>query len=568
MADGIVIRQHELDKMARNIADIVTKSVCMHLDATHTSRGVMMQNSVADTATFDAAAPKLRMFPPSCVDEMDEEVHDTDMSVTRISTDELVHSTSRVAWDNAHPPIAPPSQTYPIPRPSDLPNLRSAATMRTTRSSTFFLRAEVGTKDNWSMTSNLDFNIDRQNGPKTLHDRLRGFVTSSSFELVSISTILLNTLYNGVEVHILSTANPSAELQTCLDAVGSLFNIVFLVELLLRLDGHGLWQVFSGSDRWWMRFDAIIVLLGVVETFLLLAGSGQQMNANLVRAVRIMKIARVLRVVRVFHSFRGLRIVLLSLIHTVKNSFWVLLVLCLILWTMGTIFTFAGIEGHKQSAAHPDLDKFYGTLFKSIYTLYAAVFGGIDWNDAVEPLHNLENTSVWITIFMFYISTQYLCIVNVITGVFCQGAMESAVKDHDMVIAELLSKKKEYINELNKLWTQLDKDGSGSLTLDEFEDALQEESVRAYLEGLGITATDAWTLFSLLEDPATKTLQPATFLEGCLKINGSARAVDIAALGKDLKSDIYQLIDAMQDVPDRLNKLETAMMSAQKRRKS
>jgi len=388
---------------------------------------------------------------------------------------------------------------------------------------------------------------------------IRHFTKSSKFELISISLIFINTVFNGLEAEVMSMTS-AASVMDALDLIGVMFNLAFTCELACRYVTHG-FRFLCGPESTWARFDTVIVSLGIIETLILLMGVGSSVNPGIVRAVRMLKIARVLRVMRAVNGFRGLRILIFSIIHSCYNGVWVLLVLAISLWSTATVFTLAYLDvtaGETQSEPlDPDLKTYFGSMSRSIYTLFASVFGGIDWDVAVTPLRSIKPGWPLITVFVFFVSSQYLCLVNVIMGVFCQGAMESAYKDHDMKMAELVSNKQQYVHELETLWAELDKDASGTLSLDEWEDALADESVRLYLEGLGISVSDAWSLFTLLEDPVTGVLRPDTFLEGCLKLNGSAKSVDVAALEKTVKEDIQDIFTAIGALEKEVRKLTT-----------
>eukprot|EP00930_Biecheleria_cincta_P074140 TRINITY_DN61369_c0_g1_i1.p1 TRINITY_DN61369_c0_g1~~TRINITY_DN61369_c0_g1_i1.p1 ORF type:complete len:606 (-),score=120.40 TRINITY_DN61369_c0_g1_i1:21-1838(-) len=386
---------------------------------------------------------------------------------------------------------------------------------------------------------------------------IRKFTNSGRFELLSMMLILLNTIFNGVEAEIMSMTS-AVIVMDMLDVIGIMFNLAFALELLCRYVTHG-FRLLCGPESAWARFDTVIVSLGIIESVILLLGVGSSVNPGIVRAVRMLKIARVLRVMRAVNGVRGLRILIFSIIHSCWNGVWVLIVLAVSLWSTGTVFTLAYLDvtarKTESDELDPDLEKYFGSMSKSVYTLFASVFGGIDWDTAVTPLRSIKPAWPLITVFVFFVASQYLCLVNVIMGVFCQGAMESAYKDHDMKMAELLSNKQQYVQELETLWAELDKDASGSLSLDEWEEALSDESVRLYLEGLGISTSDAWSLFMLLGDPVTGVLRPDAFLEGCLKLNGSAKSVDIAALEKTMQAEIQEIFTAIGALEKEVRKL-------------
>merc|ERR1712228_932434 len=93
--------------------------------------------------------------------------------------------------------------------------------------------------------------------------------------------------------------------------------------------------------------------------------------------------------------------------------------------------------------------------------------------------------------FMFF--TLY-SVLNVITGIFCNNAIETTRSDPDLAAASLMHMKEVYIHRLKLLFSSVDQDGSGHITVDEFELLMTEGTLQAYLMTLGLEASDAWEL--------------------------------------------------------------------------
>merc|ERR1712232_679468 len=100
---------------------------------------------------------------------------------------------------------------------------------------------------------------------------------------------------------------------------------------------------------------------------------------------------------------------------------------------MGAFLTQATTEFIIQANLEPDLvsesslrdaDYWWGCLGAALSTLFMSISGGARWHDALRPLNEIGPVAV--VVFYAYITFTYFAVLNVVTGVFCQSAMESA----------------------------------------------------------------------------------------------------------------------------------------------
>ena len=66
------------------------------------------------------------------------------------------------------------------------------------------------------------------------------------------------------------------------------------------------------------------------------------------------------------------------------------------------------------------------------------------------------------------------------------------------------------------------------LAIARFEEKISEPAVREYFESLGLDIFDAWSFFKLLDLDAGGEVEIDEFLMGCLRLRGTARAIDAA----------------------------------------
>merc|ERR1739845_240552 len=86
---------------------------------------------------------------------------------------------------------------------------------------------------------------------------------------------------------------------------------------------------------------------------------------------------------------------------------------------------------------HEDLQYFFGSLGRSMLTLFECIVGGISWDEVANPL--AVDISPWmgIAVIVYIIITCY-AVTNMMTGMFVQKAMQFATENQDRSQAESL----------------------------------------------------------------------------------------------------------------------------------
>merc|ERR1719487_2084336 len=101
---------------------------------------------------------------------------------------------------------------------------------------------------------------------------------------------------------------------------------------------------------------------------------------------------------------------------------------------------------------------------------------------------------------------------------------------------------------MGSLFCEMDVDGSGCITVDEFERRLQEERVMAYFNAMKLDVSDARTLFSLLDHDNSCEVEIKEFLAGCYKLQGESRSLDMKIMQMEVRylaEEIHEIREAM-----------------------
>jgi len=354
------------------------------------------------------------------------------------------------------------------------------------------------------------------------------------FLLISANALLVGIQANS-QVQNGGKENP---VYTSIDHV---FTTLFTIELSLRLFAEGFYHFFTSKNYSWNFFDFFIVSMSVVDaslTAIFTASSengGNMTHLRVMRVFRVIRLVRTLRMVRLVRFIRALRALIYSLLVTIKSMVWAMLLLAMILYIFGVAFVQA-VGDHYADAQPRDqqFDRFFGSLPKAMCTLFTSITSGLDWGDVLLACQRLG--AHWVVLYVFFIIFTYFGVCNAITGVFCQGAIESAQLDKEMVTLQMMANEGAYKTALKEVFKEIDADDSGDITWGEFDIYLREEKCKLYLNSLNISTEDAWSLFRILDVNMTGTLDIDDFVDGCLNLKGPAKAMHFVKLERETKA--------------------------------
>jgi hypothetical protein len=364
------------------------------------------------------------------------------------------------------------------------------------------------------------------------------------YEICSGMLILLNAIYLGYQTQYLaamykdnSASNkPLGSLPDSFFAIQCIFCFLFFWELGLRWVADGFIAFFKNSDMWWNALDVLVVVTSCLEVLMEVIARatntevGGPQNVSAVRVLRVIRIVRVARIIRVMRFFRELRMMIFAILGSLKNLVWVIAVLLMTFYLFAVLFTTAVCDhldtsDKWQSESNEELVELFGTLDTSVLSLFMAMSGGDDWSAFYTVLVDLP--AQYRFAFLLFIIFSTFAVANIVTGVFVESALQANMKDRDTVVHEELRVKKDYMQTMREIFEEMDEDGKGTISMTEFEDKLKDERVIAYFNVLKLDVSDARTLFHLVDSDHSLEIQIEEFLEGCYKLQGESRALDM-----------------------------------------
>eukprot|EP00931_Biecheleriopsis_adriatica_P020202 TRINITY_DN13577_c0_g1_i2.p1 TRINITY_DN13577_c0_g1~~TRINITY_DN13577_c0_g1_i2.p1 ORF type:complete len:638 (+),score=140.00 TRINITY_DN13577_c0_g1_i2:75-1988(+) len=403
---------------------------------------------------------------------------------------------------------------------------------------------------------------------ETSRKAIRSLVSSWAFEMFFALVIVSNSVFLGVQVEF--TANTRSDvLPEGFFAAQAIYAALFTVELLLRWISEGFTRFFTSATAAWNILDLIVAAMSLFEVVFAVATedyvrrSNPGSNLRILRVLRITRLIRVVRIIKVVRFIRALRTLLYSIMNTLKCLAWAMLLQGMIMYIFAIVLTDAVVmnfllgEAQLSPEATALLELRFGSLHRSVQTLFRSVSGGLSFSDTVDALEQVD--MVWAYIFLAYITFSVFAVLNVMTGVFCQSAIKGAERDQELIIQQIIAERQKYMQSLENLFKAIDDDNSGFITIDEFEEHFHDQSVQAFFQALELEATDAWTLFRNLDLNGDHSLDAEEFMEGCLQLRGTARSIEMAAVKKDsrlMATKVKYLLDAIGRIEDALKSVD------------
>lgn len=369
--------------------------------------------------------------------------------------------------------------------------------------------------------------------PDELFNRpLSAVVLSEAFDSIAGVMVLLGTIFIGIKTDYL-LQNPHWFLVE-FEVLEWIFCAFFVTEISMRLFVFR--KLFFTVDGWeWNVLDLLLTVYQVLQKICeyVLWSQRYQLDvwwavnrptplAMYLRFLRFLRLLRLVRVGRLQVYIVEFRVMASSVLCSVRYLIWACVILSLVIYVCAVHFSL--LVG-RHAVHHPNdlapgtmLHIHWGTLPRSMFSLFQAITGGADWYNLLIPLMDV---SIWSAgVFCFYVCFTYLYIMNIITGVFVETAMEEAQEISEGNI----------VNELRDLFSLEDDNSDGRLTWSEFEGHLEQKQMRRTFQALDLDVREAENLFTLLDMDGSGWVSYDEFVTGCLRLRGTAKSIDVGTL--------------------------------------
>lgn len=147
----------------------------------------------------------------------------------------------------------------------------------------------------------------------------------------------------------------------------------------------------------------------------------------------------------------------------------------------------------------------------------------IFFDNAINVTEELlvEQPFIWVFLFLYIAISAYV-ILNLVMAVICEKAQSMTQENAAEMAKELRAEEKRTLKELKNLFLRLDADGSGQVTMEEFDAAFTVPECRDKFLLLGFDEDEAKRLFKVLDADGEGELSVSEFTRGMAEVKGEA----------------------------------------------
>eukprot|EP00927_Polykrikos_kofoidii_P081650 TRINITY_DN7924_c0_g1_i3.p1 TRINITY_DN7924_c0_g1~~TRINITY_DN7924_c0_g1_i3.p1 ORF type:complete len:648 (+),score=116.70 TRINITY_DN7924_c0_g1_i3:96-2039(+) len=345
-------------------------------------------------------------------------------------------------------------------------------------------------------------------------------------EIIVAVTVLINGVVIGIQTDYMArhlTQAVPAAFSWC----EAIFCAVFSSELLVRLLVYRI-KFFTMDSRFWNIFDVALVTLQWVEVIGAAMTTHESdeappvANVTFLRLLRVLRLMRVLRLVRLLQYFGELNVVASAIANSLTSLLGTLVLMLLIVYIAGIGFTQL-VFNHRLKMMQDgetqddDMAFWWGTLWRSMLSLFESVLGGADWDQPLLPL--LDISWFLATAFILYIVFALLAVMNVITGIFVQSALKHAESKKDSSFTEHVA----------FLFEALDL-SDDKITLPEYVEVMDDPEVGKHLRDMGLEPAEAKALFHYIDEDNSSEVDAKELLNSFVRLGAGAKFMDIMTL--------------------------------------
>mmetsp|Transcript_88807 Transcript_88807/g.140346 ORF Transcript_88807/g.140346 Transcript_88807/m.140346 type:complete len:627 (+) Transcript_88807:55-1935(+) len=394
---------------------------------------------------------------------------------------------------------------------------------------------------------------------------------SFSFQVFFGTLIILNAISMGFE------ADAASNVRDVTETLENVFCTFFLIEVIIRLGGSLVppWQDIP------LVLDVFIVVVSVIDNWILKpagvtkGGSGDDAKLDL-SVFTVLRILRILRVVRIFRAiavFRPVRVLMGSMAKAAQNLFWIALLLLVMFYCFGLTLRMLLGDVKETSSVRGVIDEYFSSIGDCIMTSIEVLLRGFAWTDEITtPLISHSDSAAAGVLWIIFVCSVHVCVANLIVGIFVEQLLATAEESDKQVYKEHLLTKIVNVDELKKVFTEMDTRKRGKLTRREFRDKLNDDPMLA--EKLGIGEEGADVVLETMDYFGKTELRIDDLIFAIFKLRGGTKSVDAMCYDYQIKQIIHQVQRSPQQIQelskqlikfeDRLERLHSEMAVTKK----
>jgi len=277
-----------------------------------------------------------------------------------------------------------------------------------------------------------------------------------------------------------------------------IFLFFYGAEIAMKFAVHR-WYLFVAPDPAWHMFDTCLVAVSLYSNLVSLYITDRSASAAAMQTLRIFKIAILFRAVRLIRIFDIMQRILALMAHTLFIFMGGFLMMFLVLLVFGLLcvqLLSTRIHDLGDEDLLEEIRSIFGSVQLGMFTLFRAAFHGEDWNKYVEVVAQISPLTA--AIFIFFLALVQISFFNILTAVFVVQTTKLGKPDQQTKAMEETLNQRRTTEQIRELCHMMDRDGSQTISRDEFYESLESDFMRSEFMICGLNINNAEDFFELL----------------------------------------------------------------------
>ncbi|CAE8586475.1 unnamed protein product [Polarella glacialis] len=368
-------------------------------------------------------------------------------------------------------------------------------------------------------------------------DDQHGMDVAGVVEILVGALIILNSISMGVSLQVKSLSGETPVWEQPLQIA---FCVIFTLDVAIRImrERKAFFSCSSGGG--WNILDCFVVICMIVDQEVIDDSLSGVSVIRTARLVRLLQLLRLLKFAMQYPFFRQFRILVRSILGTMSSLLWVILVILIVVYVAGIVMTQGALEtcmggSSQEEGGEEELCRYFGTLTTSMMSLFQSIMSGLLWGVLWDAL---QQTDVFCrTTFLLYICFALIILINSIAALLSDVQMQVRLKEKTDLMHREIDSKREFVDKLTNVFEEFDQNGNGAISWTEFELALKDPRMHAFLSAMEIEISVAHGLFQVLDTDGAGSIEYEEFILGCgcLRLRGGAKSMDMECEAEDGK---------------------------------
>jgi len=345
--------------------------------------------------------------------------------------------------------------------------------------------------------------------------------------------------------------------------VQSIFLSVFILEIAVRM----CWEGRRWPFQFWNWFDTVVVVCSVADVWVLSLLEDEATSLKALSILRLARLIRLVRMVKLVRTLHSLYVMVMAFLHALRSMcflggimFFGMLIFSIIATVIiGRNDAFKDVQIYDDTA----VDRF-GHVYASMYSLFELMtLEG--WQLVARPLVE-KQPAIFIFIGTFIMIFTY-GLLNMVVATVVEKTIQQTNEMKAFDDKQMMKSLKMELLLIQKHMMEADDDRSGSLTREEFRNALETDDeygekskLRTCLNNLNVPDYDAMELFEVLDHDGDMQLTVEELIDGIGKLQSGRPSVydalDTLASVKRQKVMVEKLQEQFSSMDNRQRKME------------